>query len=314
MQFQIDSQKLENSEYKKQNTFFYKLTLRGFANCCSFASGKKVYKSEKNYSMKYLNFLRTYVCLLLGFAAFTACTSEEDEALIPEGKGYVKLSLNADTGFQTKAVDESEYTQLDNYTVQILKDGKVVDGMEWNYADMPTELIELTNGGYELKAFYGEEYNVPSTRDGLYMEGIKTFNVNGDQQSLTVECKPVQAKIQVNFDSKMANYFSDYYVTFETEALGNENKALWEKDDTSPLYLKVNANGEGVVATFTLNKITGGQATVDPKTYTLKPLDFQTINIAPVVESNTGNVGISITINKDTNDENVNIEIPTEWL
>ena len=179
---------------------------------------------------------------------------------------------------------------------------------------MPTELIELTNGGYELKAFYGEEYNVPSTRDGLYMEGIKTFNVNGDQQSLTVECKPVQAKIQVNFDSKMANYFSDYYVTFETEALGNENKALWGKDDTSPLYLKVNANGEGVVATFTLNKITGGQATVDPKTYTLKPLDFQTINIAPVVESNTGNVGISITINKDTNDENVNIEIPTEWL
>lgn len=264
--------------------------------------------------MKYLNFLRTYVCLLLGFAALTACTSEEDDALIPEGKGYVKLSLNADTGFKTKAVNESEYTKLDNYTVQILKDGKVVEGMEWNYADMPTELIELTNGAYELKAFYGEEYNVPSTRDGLYMEGIKTFNVNGDQQSLTVECKPVQAKIQVNFDSKMANYFSDYYVTFETEALGNENKALWGKYDTSPLYLKVNANGEGVVATFTLNKITGGQATVDPKTYTLKPLDFQTINIAPVVESNTGNVGISITINKDTNDETVNIEIPTEWL
>lgn len=48
MQFQIDSQKSENSEYKKQNTFFYKLTLRGFANCCSFAGGKKVYKSEKN--------------------------------------------------------------------------------------------------------------------------------------------------------------------------------------------------------------------------------------------------------------------------
>ena len=46
--------------------------------------------------MKYLKFLRTYVCLLLGFAAFTACTSDEEEALIPEGKGYVKLSLNAD--------------------------------------------------------------------------------------------------------------------------------------------------------------------------------------------------------------------------
>lgn len=41
MQFQIDSKKMGKSGYKKQNTFFYKLTLRGFANCCSFASGKK---------------------------------------------------------------------------------------------------------------------------------------------------------------------------------------------------------------------------------------------------------------------------------
>ena len=52
--------------------------------------------------MKYLKFLRTYVCLLLGFAAFTACTSDEEEALIPEGKGYVKLSLNADAGFRLR--------------------------------------------------------------------------------------------------------------------------------------------------------------------------------------------------------------------
>lgn len=41
MQFQTDSKKTGKSGYKKQNTFFYKLTLRGFANCCSFATGKK---------------------------------------------------------------------------------------------------------------------------------------------------------------------------------------------------------------------------------------------------------------------------------
>lgn len=40
MQFQIDSKKMGNSGYKKQNIFFYKLTLQGFANCCSFATGK----------------------------------------------------------------------------------------------------------------------------------------------------------------------------------------------------------------------------------------------------------------------------------
>ena len=256
--------------------------------------------------------------MLLCAVGFTACSSDADDVIEENGIGYVSLALNADVGFKTttKAVTESDYTNLNNYTVQILKDGNVVNGKEWNYADLQaeqTELIELTNGDYQLKAFYGEKYNVASTRDGLYMEGIKTFNVNGDQQALTVECKPVQAKIQVNFDAKMKDYFSDYYVTFQTTALGSD-KALWGKEDTAPLYLKVNANGEDVLATFTLNKITGGQATVNPKTYTLKPLDFQTINIAPVVESNTGNVGISITINKDTNDETVNIEIPTEWL
>lgn len=48
MQFQTDSKKTGKIGYKKKNTFFYKLTLRGFANCCSFAGGKKVYKSEKN--------------------------------------------------------------------------------------------------------------------------------------------------------------------------------------------------------------------------------------------------------------------------
>ena len=41
MQFQTDSKKTGKIGYKKKNTFFYKLTLRGFANCCSFASGKK---------------------------------------------------------------------------------------------------------------------------------------------------------------------------------------------------------------------------------------------------------------------------------
>ena len=127
--------------------------------------------------MKYLKFLRTYVCLLLGFAALTACTSDEEEALIPEGKGYVKLSLDADTGFQTKAVDESEYTKLDNYTVQILKDGKVVDGMEWNYTNILQSKVLLA-AYYPHKAFdiqnpSPENIPVPPEAGSLLPIGIR---------------------------------------------------------------------------------------------------------------------------------------------
>ena len=63
-------------------------------------------------------------CILGGWL-LTACTSDDDLQQIPEGKGYVKLALNTNTGFQTKAVDEEEYKDLNNYTVQILKGGKV---------------------------------------------------------------------------------------------------------------------------------------------------------------------------------------------
>lgn len=45
-------------------------------------------------------------CILGGWL-LTACTSDDDLQQIPEGKGYVKLALNTNTGFQTKAVDES---------------------------------------------------------------------------------------------------------------------------------------------------------------------------------------------------------------
>ena len=65
---------------------------------------------------------------LAGGLLLCACSSEEDSLEIPEGKGLVRIGLSADTGFstQTKAVDESEYENLENYTVQRCRFGKMV--------------------------------------------------------------------------------------------------------------------------------------------------------------------------------------------
>lgn len=258
--------------------------------------------------MKYLKFLRTYVCLLLGFTAFTACTSDEEEALIPEGKGYVKLSLNADTGFQTKAVNESEYANKNNYTVQILKDGKVVEGLEWNYADMPNELIELTNGGYELKAFYGEDK--AASKQSMYVEGKTTFNINSDKVEASVTCKPVCGKITVKFDSKMADYFNDYSITFTSKALGDLNIS-WAKNDTDPIYMKVD-NEESISAVYTLVDKQGKSTTINNKSYSLSPMKHLIINVVPTVSS--GKIGISIEVDDSTNDIPVDIVVPSDWI
>ena len=43
---------------------------------------------------------------------------------IPKGKGFVKIDLAPEVGFQTKAVDESEYKDVNNYTVQVFKSGQ----------------------------------------------------------------------------------------------------------------------------------------------------------------------------------------------
>lgn len=259
--------------------------------------------------MKHLYFLQTFCYMLLCAVGFTACSSDTDDVIGENGIGYVSLALNADTGFKTttKAVDESEYENVENYTVEIWKDGKLIPGNSWPYLEVP-EFIELTNGGYELKAYYGEDK--PASTTGMYVEGKKIFNVNGDQSTVSLTCQPVCAKVKVEFDAKMADYFSEYFINFKTEAL-EETSFLWTKDATDPVYLKVK-NNEPVKAIYSLTPKEGYQTSFQTtQTYTLSPKMFRTIKVKPV--TNDGNLGITIEVDDTTNDRPINIEIPSDW-
>lgn len=256
--------------------------------------------------MKYLNFLRTYVCLLLGFAAFTACTSEEDDALIPEGKGYVKLSLNADTGFKTKAVDESYYGNKENYTVQILdKDGSTVKN--WKYTEIPEGLIELENGSYVLKAFCGEDKNVSTT--SMYVEGTENFDISGDEKEISVTCTPVCARLMIVGEG-MDEVFEDWYAMIGTKA--QDGSFYQYLKDGDPVYLKVEKN-ETISVNFTFTPKSGRTAKPINRTYTVNPNEALKITLKPAAPEN-GSLGITITIDGSTNDETINIEIPADWV
>ena len=61
---------------------------------------------------------------------FASCSNDDAGSVIdPNGSGTISLSVAADADFKSsRAVNESEYANTSNYTVQILKDGKNVSG------------------------------------------------------------------------------------------------------------------------------------------------------------------------------------------
>lgn len=256
--------------------------------------------------IKLKQFLGGLICALCGWM-LTACSSDEDSLQIPEGKGYVKLNLTTNTGFQTKAMDESFYENRGNYTVQILDDeGSIVKN--WKYTEIPEDLIELANGSYVLKAFCGEDKNVSTT--SMYVEGTSNFDIDGDQKEVSVTCAPVCARVTIVGEG-MDEQFSDWSAMIGTKAQGSGSFYQYPKDG-DPVYLKVE-KGESISVNFTFTPKSGSKTTTASKNYTVNPNEALKITLKPAASEN-GNLGITITIDGSTNDETINIEIPADWV
>ena len=98
-------------------------------------------------------------CLLGGCLSLASCQQEELGGVpVAKGTGTITLELNAQPGFasgsKTKAVDEAAYKDKNGYTLQILSGDNIKD--EFLFKDRPAS-IELEEGAYKLKAFYGKE-------------------------------------------------------------------------------------------------------------------------------------------------------------
>lgn len=251
--------------------------------------------------------------LLLAAMLFTSCSSDEVQ---PSGESLIALSVQADAGFQSRALNEASYENLDNYTVQLLKDGEV--NQEWSYAKLP-QTLKVDAGSYQLKAFYGEDTPVSVT--AMYVEGVsEPLEVTGtekDPLTLSTVCKPVCAKVTVNFSEDMDTYFSDYSVVIKTSAMSADETFVWKKTDTDPVYLKVN-DKEQVTMNITLVKIPdetskAGETTIVDKVYELSPKQAMTLKVAPVVTQEEGKLGIKIEIDESTNDHEMDVTVPGEW-
>lgn len=257
---------------------------------------------------KHFYLLKTCLCAL-AVGVLAGCSAEDEGPQLADGKGAFMLNVATDTGFETttRALDETPYANLDNYTVQILQNGSVQN--EYSYPEVKDSWISYANGTYTVKAFYGEDKAVSTT--SMYVEGKQDISISNDTAHVSFTCKPVCAKVTVKFDETMADYFSSYHVVFKTKALG-EGSYDWEQTFTDPVYMKVTGEKETISATIHLTKKSDGTSTTLEKTYELTPAMQKTITMKPSV--NSGNVGITIIVNEETNDHNVDITIPADWV
>ena len=274
--------------------------------------------------MKNLNRLcKGMVSLLLGGFLMTSCQSEDFSGSVQaEEKGTIMLTLNAMEGFETetKAISDiayAEYLDVNNYTIEISDLNNRVE-TSFKYSDRSDRLpYELKRGSYTVKAYYGEIYkDRAASQDGFYVVDAKNINVDSNQEYVSLTCVPVHARVETHFDSAMSSYYSDFYVTYSTNALRTKGETV--KSNDHPWYLLVDEDGEEVEATIVLTPKegyqTGSTAKLTQK-YRLKPNQAWTLGIAPNYSATEteGSVSISITIDDQTNDVDVPIIIPSEW-
>ncbi|MCF0197569.1 MAG: DUF4493 domain-containing protein [Bacteroidaceae bacterium] len=267
-------------------------------------------KVVKNYLM----------AVVLAGGVCTSCS--QGDTSLAGGTGSIKLSVSQEEQtFVTRAVDENDDKNLAKYIVTVEKqDGETVAGP---YAgnELPNS-ITLPIGTYTVSASCGKE--MAASRDTFLCVGSSIVNLgSGEEKQVTVPCQPTCGKCVVKFDSKMSEYYDDYSVDYFTKALGT-GKVSWTKDDSEPWYLLVDKEGENVKAVIRLtpkqgyvtDETTSGlttEGTVE-KVFNLKPNKAWTMNIAPNHTSTEGQLGISITIDESTNDQDVPVVIPSEWI
>lgn len=256
--------------------------------------------------MKKFFFSVMWVLSVLPFV--TSCSSSEENPVYQDGSGMVSLNISADTQFKSRAVDESYYQNLENYTVTIVESGKGTPIQQWKYGEIP-EFTELPSGTYVLSAVCGDSTKTHYT-DDLCVLGSKGFTIKNDSVNVEVACKPNSARVNIVFDEKMDEYFSAYKVNIKTAAL---NGAIysWEKTTAGPVYFRVKQN-ETVTMTIELTPKEGiGADTSIEKTYTLSPADAMKMTLTPVIGS--GNLSITIEIDDTVIEHPVDIEVPSEW-
>ncbi len=247
---------------------------------------------------------------LVAGALLGACSQQEQE-IKPSATLQVDLEANPSFG-TSRAVDESAYTNIQNYTVSLYKTNGMQLVESALYKDWVLDYEVESGTQYTLKASYGTES--AASYDQLLCSGEETFTVQaGATKTVSFQCTPKAAKISVDFSEDFDKNFSDCDVTVKTKHM---NDAWLLNKSTVGKHLFVKAEeSETITLSFNPKDKDGNptSATVATRNVTVNPQTWLKISLKPdATEIVGGKFGINIYINDQLTEQDVDIVIPND--
>lgn len=268
-------------------------------------------------------------CMGLGaMSLFASCTNgEHDFDLEPvngaKEQGSLVLDLSAVANFeQTRALNEADYSNTQNYNVKIINTSNENVILECKASELSANLPKTVDiGSYRVEASYGTERDASRSEFYMYGEEVTTVKAK-EQKTVTVNCTPTCGKVAVAFNSEMATYYNDYSVTFGgTKKLGAKTIA-WAKTDTEPWYVALDKSAETITYTITVTTkdeyLPEGASTntgTATGTFTLERNKAHKLTISPNYKPTTeGGMKLTIIVDDSTNDREYTWEVPVTWI
>lgn len=263
-----------------------------------------------------------YSLLVIGATCLMTSCSQDSSNLLPN-ETKIMIDLGTDLSFNTngqnankltRSFDESEYTNIKNYTVTLTKvqNEEVIHTAIYSDWQLAYEIEPGTE--YTLSASYGTK--TPASYDQLLVYGSETFTVqSGSTKKISFQCKPQAAKVNVVYSDDFSNYFSDCIVSIKTKHMDTP-WLMSKSDEGKDLFIQTDEN-ENVELSFDVKDLNGESVSPEgfsgTKTITITPQTLLKLTIKPdVTEIEGGKFGINISINTDVTDENVNIVLPND--
>ncbi len=240
-----------------------------------------------------------------------SCSNSDDAGMYSKGKAMI--SVGQSVSF-TRAVDWTVVQNTALYDV-VIRDASGISIVSNKLGELTNSSVELEQGKYSISVSHGEEK--AASQNSLLLTGTADFSVEaGKETNVSVTCVPAVARVSVQFGDRMDENFSDYYVTYSTEALKAQgSSAVWAKSNIDPWYLIV-GQGETVKATIHVVRASDGKTATIEREHVMAPGKAWTLDINAEEQPDPvgGTLIFSITIDDSTNDIPETIVVPDEWF